>query len=101
VGRDNILWEKHRIYLPEMRQRAVHRCKHCKFFVQIQGKQEVRTGCLKNIKAYYGLGKRVPGVIPIMEVIKRVGLEGLEECLKNNNPEAQSCGKFQLKAKNQ
>jgi len=22
----------------------------------------------------------------------------LEECLKNNNPEAQSCGKFQLKA---
>ncbi|MTI86123.1 MAG: hypothetical protein FH756_20075 [Firmicutes bacterium] len=93
----NVLWEKHRIFLPEMRKRAVHRCKHCKFFVQIKGKQEVRSGCVKNIKAYYNLEIRVPKVIPIMEIIKRVGLEGLEECLINNDPEAQSCGKFQSK----
>lgn len=93
----NVLWEKHRLYLPEMRKRAVHRCKHCKFFVKIRGRKETRNGCVVNIKAYSNLKKRVPPVIPIMEVIKRVGLEGLEQCLKNSNPEAQSCGKFQLK----
>jgi len=93
----NVLWEKHRMFLPEMRKRAVHRCKQCKFFVQIRGKRETRYGCVKNIKAYYNLEKRVPPVIPIMDIIKRVGLEGLEECLKNSNPEAQSCGKSQFK----
>jgi len=97
VSGKNVLWEKHRMYLPEMRQRAVHRCKHCKFFVQIRGKRETRNGCVVSIKAYGGLEKRVPPVIPVADIIKRVGLEGLERCLEGVDPEKQSCGKFQPK----
>jgi len=41
----------------------------------------------------------VPLKIPIMEILKRVGIEGLEVCLQNSDPEAQSCGKFQVKSK--
>lgn len=99
MDKRNVLWEKHRIYLPEMRKRAVHRCKHCKFFVQIEGKRETRPGCVVNIKAYSNREKQVPLKIPIMEILKRVGIEGLEVCLQNSDPEAQSCGKFQVKSK--
>jgi hypothetical protein len=59
---------------------------------------ETRHGCVANIKAYGNLEKRVPPVISIFDIIKRVGLEGLEECLKCSDPDAQSCGKFELKA---
>jgi len=95
--KNNVLWEKHRLYLPDMRSRAIHRCKHCKFFVAIRGKAETRRGCVVNIKAYGNLEKPVPPVIPVMDIIKRVGLEGLEECLKHSDPDAQSCGQFTLK----
>lgn len=94
---DNVLWEKHRLYLPEMRRRAIHRCRHCKFFVAIKGKEETRHGCIVHIKAYGRLKKRIPPVLPVMDIIKYVGLEGLGECLKHSNPEAQSCGEFKLK----
>lgn len=94
---NNTLWEKHRMYLPDMRKKAIHRCKHCKFFVVIQGKLESKNACVVNIKVYGNLEKRVPPVIPIMEIIKRVGLEGLEYCLKFSNPDTQSCGKFELR----
>jgi len=33
-----------------------------------------------------------------MDIIKRVGLEGLDECMKNSDSEAQCCGKFKLRA---
>jgi len=94
---NNIIWEKHRIYLPEMRMRAVHRCKNCMFFVAIKGKEETRQGCIAHIKAYGKLAKRIPTVLPIMDIIKYVGLEGLEECLKHGNSETQCCGRFRLK----
>jgi hypothetical protein len=35
--------------------------------------------------------------IDVHEIIKRVGLEGLEHSLKFHDPEAQSCGKFLTK----
>lgn len=95
----NVLWEKHRMYLPDARKKAIHRCRDCKFFVTIKGRTETRSGCVVNIKAYGNLEKRIPLVITIMEVIKRVGLEGLEQCLRCGDPEAQSCGRFELKAK--
>lgn len=97
MDRKNVLWQKHRLYLPEMRKRAINRCRHCKFFVQIKGKTEIRHGCVVNIKAYGNLEIRIPSIIPIMDIIKLVGLEGLEQCLKTNNPEMQSCGRFCLK----
>jgi hypothetical protein len=80
-----------------MRKKAIHRCRDCKFFVAIKGKTETKYGCVVNIKAYGNLEKRIPSVIPIMEIIKRVGLEGLEDCLKFNDPDAQSCGRFDKK----
>ncbi|SFR03077.1 hypothetical protein [Desulfoscipio geothermicus] len=95
--RRNVLWEKHRLYLPEMRLRATHRCRECKFFVGIKGKAETRYGCVANIKVYNSLERQVPPVIPVFDVIKRIGLEGLEQTLKYNDPDAQSCGKFQLR----
>ena len=93
----NILWEKHRMYLPDMRNKAIHRCRHCKFFVAIKGKLETRHGCVVNVKAYGNLEKRIPPEIPIMEIIKRVNLEGLEQCLKYSDPDAQSCGRFLMR----
>lgn len=95
--KNNVLWEKHRLYLPDMRNRAIHRCGHCKFFVGIRGKTETRKGCVVKIKAYGNLEKPVPPVVPVMDIIKRVGLEGLDECLKHGAPDAQSCGSFKLK----
>jgi hypothetical protein len=94
---DNVLWTKHRMYLPVMREKAIHKCKDCRFFVTIRGRQENRFGCVANIKLYYNRQKRVPREIDIIEIIKRVGLEGLEHSLKFHDPEAQSCGKFLTK----
>ena len=81
-----------------MRDKAIHRCKDCKFFVQIQGIHEKKQACVVNVKAYGKMEKRIPSVIPIMDIIKRVGVEGLEESI-NCQPEAQSCGRFRLKPK--
>jgi len=64
----NVLWEKHRMYLPDARKKAVHRCKPCKFFMTIQGRVEERYGCVVDIKAYGNLEKRIPTVIPVMEI---------------------------------
>jgi len=50
-----------------------------------------------DVKAYGNLEKRIPPVVPVLEIIKRVGLEGLERCLEKAEPERQSCGKFRLK----
>ena len=84
------------MYHPGMRSMAIHRCKDCKFFALIQGKEEQKNACVVNVKIYGKLEKRIPSVIPIMEIIKRVGIEGLEESIKCD-PEAQSCGRFRLK----
>ena len=99
ADKSNVLWEKHRMYLPDMRKKAIHRCKDCKFFVAIKGKLDTRNGCVVHIKAYGELEKRIPTVLPIMEIIKRVGLEGLEYSLKFSDPEVQSCGKFELRTR--
>jgi len=43
-------------------------------------------------------GKADPPVIPVMEIIKRIGgLEGLEGCIKCGAPEVQSYGRFELR----
>ncbi|HBC94319.1 MAG TPA: hypothetical protein DCZ10_15830 [Pelotomaculum sp.] len=99
ADKSNVLWEKHRMYLPDMRQKAVHRCKHCKFFVPIKGKTEVKYGCVVSIKAYGNMEKRIPPVVPVMEIVKLIGLEGLQDALKGGDPETQSCGRFELKPK--
>lgn len=92
---NNVLWEKHRMCLPDIRKKAIHRCGHCKFFVAIKGKLETKYGCVVNIKAYGSRERRVPSIIPVVEIIKQVGLEGLDNCLKCSDPHAQSCGKFE------
>ena len=98
MDKRNVLWEKHRIMLPEMREKAVYRCQHCLFWVPIQGRKETRYGCVADVKAYGNLEKRVPVVAPVLDIIKRVGLEGLERCLEKDDPRRQSCGKFRLKS---
>ncbi len=85
------------MYLPQIREKAIHRCNDCMFFVAIRGKAETRQGCVVHIKAYGNLEKRIPVILPVMDIIKRVGLEGLEECLQHGDPERQSCGRFRLK----
>lgn len=97
MGNDNVLWEKHRLYLPEMRNIAIHRCCDCKFCIYVQGKDEVRKACIVNIKAYGKLRRRVPEVLHILDILKLVGTEGLNDCLKCK-PEDQSCRKFIQKA---
>ncbi len=95
--RDNKLWESHRIVLPEMRKRAVRRCRDCRFFVKIQGREEIRWGCVASIPDYGTLQKRVPEIIRAADVLRRVGKAGLKEILKHSEPDAQACGLYLAK----
>ncbi|MEW5899451.1 MAG: hypothetical protein AB1652_09835 [Bacillota bacterium] len=98
--RENKLWESHRIILPEMREKAVRRCGDCRFFVSIQGREEVRKGCVVSIPEYVTLQKRVPEIIRAADVLKRAGKVGLEEVLKRSDPDAQACGMYRTKQEN-
>lgn len=94
---DNKLWESHRIILPEMREKAVRRCGDCRFFVSIQGREEVRKGCVAGIPEYGSLQKNVPEIIRAADILRRVGKTGLEETLKRGDPDAQTCGLYLAK----
>lgn len=89
---DNRLWESHRLILPEMREKAVRRCGDCRFFVKIQGREEIRWGCVASIPDYGTLQKRVPEIIRAVDVLRRAGKDGLEEVLKHSDPDVQACG---------
>ena len=53
--RGNKLWDGHRIVLPEMREKAVHRCRECRFLAVIVGQEETRSGCVAGIASFGGL----------------------------------------------
>ncbi|MFA5384378.1 MAG: hypothetical protein WC364_06900 [Eubacteriales bacterium] len=91
---DNKLWEGHRLILPEMREKALTYCRDCRFFVQVQGREEVRRGCLAGVPAYGTLQKRVPPKISYLELLKMAGPAGANKILESGNPDAQSCGLF-------
>jgi len=91
---NNKLWESHRLIIPEMREKAIRKCKECYFFVRIQGKNENRWGCAACIEKYATLNYRVPQVIPATEILKLVGREGLYRVLKRANPDGQACSLF-------
>lgn len=82
--------------LPEMRHKASHRCRDCRFLIRLRGREETRWGCVAGIKKYGTLEKRVPKEIHVLEVLKLVGREGLEAALSRGNPDAQACGQFKL-----
>jgi len=91
---NNKLWESHRLIVPEMREKAIRKCKECRFLVQIQGKREYRWGCAACIERYATLNCRVPRVIHVTEVLKLAGREGLSRVLERGNPDWQACGLF-------
>ncbi|ACV63542.1 hypothetical protein Dtox_2771 [Desulfofarcimen acetoxidans DSM 771] len=80
--------------MPDKRNKAIHYCAHYKFFVTVKGKQQTKNAYVVNSKAYGNLEKRIPFEIPIIEIIKLVGLEGLNKYIKNGNLDAQSRSKF-------
>ncbi len=92
--RDNRLWEGQRIILPEMRERAIRRCADCRFLIKIQGREEVRWGCVVGLPGYGTLEKSVPETLYAVEVMKSAGKEGLLKVLSRGNPNAQACGHF-------
>lgn len=91
---DNKLWEGHRLILPEMREKALMHCRDCRFFAQVQGREEVRRGCLAGLPAYGTLQKRVPSKIGYLDLLKIAGPAGIDKILENGNPDAQACGLF-------
>jgi hypothetical protein len=91
---NNKLWQGHRLILPEVREIAVNTCRDCRFFVEIQGKEEARWGCVVSVPRYGTLERRVPRQIHLLDISNDVGREGLEEILSHSYPEAQACGKF-------
>ncbi|MDH7578042.1 MAG: hypothetical protein QHH75_09540 [Bacillota bacterium] len=91
---NNKLWESHRILLPEVREIIVSRCGECRFFVQIQGQEEIRCGCVVTIKRYRRLHQRVPGRVHVMELLKLAGKSGLQKILEHGDPEERACGMF-------
>ena len=89
--RGNKLWDGHRIVLPEMREKAVHRCRECRFLVAIAGQEEIRQGCVAEITSFAALRRRVPEQTPLRDLLSLIG----QEVLERNNPAAQACGRFQ------
>ena len=94
---NNKLWESHRIILPEIRERALKRCKDCRFFVRIRGKEEERWGCVAGVPGYGTLQVRVPEAIHVVDILRKVGKAGLGEILACGNPDAQACGLYRAK----
>jgi hypothetical protein len=93
---NNKLWEGHRLILPEMREKAVSFCGECRFLVQIQGREEVRLGCVVSLPCYGTLQQRVPEKVHALDLLRLVGKEGVKEMLIKGRPEAQACGLFQV-----
>lgn len=95
MNRGNKLWEGHRLFLPELREKAVTTCRECIFLVAVEGREETRTGCLAGVREYGTLRKRMPRKIKAAVLIRRVGKEGLEEViLQGSDPGATACGLF-------
>jgi hypothetical protein len=99
MNRGNKLWEGHRLFLPEMREKAVTTCRRCTFLVAVAGREETRFGCVAGIKEYGTLQKRVPREIHALELIRRVGRSGLKEIIsRGGDPDAMACGLFRPRA---
>jgi len=92
-------WESHRVLLPEMREKAVNRCCECRFFIYIQGVNEVRSGCLASVEGYKKLLWKAPDKITLREILNLLGEKGLEDILKRGSPDTPACGYFQRKLK--
>lgn len=76
-------------------------CRDCVFFVNVVGREETRSGCVVSIKEYATLQKRVPSNIHGVELLRRVGKEGLQEIINRGvNPDAFACGLYRPKLKN-
>ncbi|GAB6274342.1 MAG: hypothetical protein STSR0004_12050 [Peptococcaceae bacterium] len=90
----NKLWESHRLILPEMREKTIKRCGNCQFFVPIQGKEEIRYGCVVSLPVYGTLQKRTPKVMHVIEILRMAGREGLDKIMENGDAQAQACGLF-------
>lgn len=97
---DNKLWEGHRIVLPEMREKAVHRCRECRFLIGIAGQEETRPGCVAGIASFARLQQRVPQQILLRDLLILVGRDGLWDVLSRGNPDAQACGWFHPRLRN-
>lgn len=94
IYRDNKLWESHRFFLPELRDKLVL-CRECYFHVTIKGREESRPGCVVGIEDYATLKKRVPKVISGLELLRSVGKEGLQEIIKRGSePDKNACGLY-------
>lgn len=91
IYRGNKLWESHRIYLGS----KVIPCRECVFLVSVVGREETRPGCVVSIKEYGTLKKRVPGTIHGLELLRRVGIDGLKEILaRGSEPDKNICGLY-------
>lgn len=98
--RRNSLYESHRLMLPELREKIVHTCSECRFFVQVAGKTETRPGCAAIIPHYACLARRAPRELKVLEILQAVGKKGLEQVLAKADPYRQACGLFCLKTDN-
>jgi len=95
MNRGNKLWEGHRLFIPELRDKAVTTCRHCVFLVAVVGREETRPGCLTGVKEYGTLRKRVPEEIQAVALLRRLGKDGLQEALsRGSDPDALACGLF-------
>lgn len=92
---NNKLWEGHRVILPEFREKAAGKCRECRYHVLVEGKEEVRPGCLEKFKELWG--GRPPKRIHVMELLKAIGRKRLDEVLDGGNPNAPACGCFRRK----
>jgi hypothetical protein len=69
-------WASHRFMSPEAREKVIHHCGDCRFFICIQGVWEQRKGCVAGVRKYRNLRYRVPAVIRVMELLRSEGGTG-------------------------
>ncbi|BAF59678.1 hypothetical protein PTH_1497 [Pelotomaculum thermopropionicum SI] len=96
--RKNFLYESHRLMLPELREKVVHTCSRCKFFITVVGRSEARPGCAALIPQYARTARRVPEKLDAAELLRVLGRDGLERVLAGAAPHRQACGLFQPRA---
>lgn len=94
IYNNNKLWEGHRVILPEFREKVAYKCRDCRYHLLVEGKEEVRPGC---VEKYKDLWTRPPETIPVLLLLRMVGEKSLWEIVSRGDPEARACISFQRK----
>lgn len=80
--------------LPEMQERVRHTCQDCIFLVNVIGKKESKTICVKAIPEYVKRHKKIRREISIYEILKYISSRQLINLVLQSSPYRMACVHF-------